>query len=210
MSQFLSVTLLALMALGDAMPTSPAPPAPTGSVFPGFDIVSSWANLAPWKEVDSFSVPKGVPRGCELSQAHVLHRHAQRYPTSFKLDGGGIDKFSEKLANYSRVHNTTEIASGPLSFLNDWDYLMGKDTLLPTGAATEATSGANVWSKYGRFLYRAGAGEERWNESLNVYPNGTERPKPIFRTTGQARILESARWWLSMLSVCLSDLINAN
>ncbi|PLB51621.1 multiple inositol polyphosphate phosphatase [Aspergillus steynii IBT 23096] len=199
MSLLSSSVVLGLLAVGNAMPASPASaPAPTGSVFPsGFDIVSSWANLAPLKEPSGFNVSKGVPRGCELSQAHVLHRHAQRYPTSFKLDGGGIDKFSEKLANYSRAHNTTDIASGPLSFLNDWDYLLGKDTLLPTGAATEATSGANVWSKYGRFLYRAGPGVERWNESLNVYPNGTDRPKPIFRTTTQGRILESARWWLS-------------
>ncbi|KAK1144941.1 hypothetical protein N8T08_004656 [Aspergillus melleus] len=211
MSPFLSSSVkalaLALLAIGStAIPTPiPSPstpaPAPTGSVFPsGFDIVSSWANLAPWKEVPSFAdLPKGVPRGCELSQAHVLHRHAQRYPTSFKLDGGGIDAFTQKLTNYSRLHNTTEIASGPLRFLNDWVDLLGKDTLLPTGAATEASSGARIWSKYGRYLYRAveEPGVERWNASLNVWPNGTVRAKPAFRTTGQGRILESARWWLS-------------
>ncbi|KAI9045878.1 histidine phosphatase family protein [Aspergillus affinis] len=211
MSPFLSssvpLSALALFAISStAIPTpSPVnPAAPTGLTFPsGFDIVSSWANLAPWSEVPSFNnISKGVPRGCELSQAHVLHRHAQRYPTSFKLDGGGIDAFNEKLSNYSRAHNTTEIASGPLRFLNDWVDLVGKDTLLPTGAATEASSGARIWSRYGRFLYRGGSngpepGVERWNSSLNVYPNGTERPKPIFRTTTQGRILESARWWLS-------------
>ncbi|KAA8645390.1 hypothetical protein EYZ11_000437 [Aspergillus tanneri] len=202
MHQFLSssVAALAILALGgNASPvSSSAPPAPTGTVFPsGFDITSSWANLSPWKEPQGFNVSKGVPRGCELSQAHVLHRHAQRYPTSFRLDGGGIDAFSQKLGNYSSQHNTRDIGKGPLSFLNDWDDLLGKDTLLPKGAATEATSGANIWSKYGRFLYRAGSGVERWNSSLNVYPDGTERPKPIFRTTTQGRILESARWWLS-------------
>lgn len=75
---------------------------------------------------------------------------------------------------------------------------MGTEALLPTGAATEATSGAFHWSRYGRVLYDAPAGMADWSNELNVFPNGTRRSKPMFRTTSQARILESARWWLSM------------
>lgn len=77
---------------------------------------------------------------------------------------------------------------------------MGEDELLGSGAATEATSGADAWGRYGRLLYRAGAGVAGWSEELNVLGNGTRRAKPVFRTTSQVRILESARWWLSMFS----------
>lgn len=195
------VGLLAVLDPVSAHPTSSAAAAdPTGTTFPsGFDITRSWGNLSPYQDAPGFSEPKGMPRGCELSQVHVLHRHAQRYPTDSDLDGGGMEAFAKKLKNYEQKHQTSKIGRGPLSFLNDWEYLLGEDLLLPTGAATEATSGANIWSRYGRLLYHAGRGQAAWDESLNVFPNGTARPKPVFRTTDQARILESARWWLSML-----------
>lgn len=107
-----------------------------------------------------------------------------------------MEAFAQKVKNYSKLHDG-RVGKGPLDFLNQWEYMLGEDTLQVTGAATEATSGARIWAKYGRLLYRAGPGVAAWDSSLNVYPNGTARPKPIFRTTSQARILESARWWLS-------------
>ncbi|PIG82962.1 phytase [Aspergillus arachidicola] len=204
MQQLLQSTaaLLAFQAVvGDAAPTSSssaAAPGPTGASYPsGFDMSTSWGNLSPYKDQPGFEVPNGVPRGCELSQVHVLHRHAQRYPTSWKLDGGVIEDFAQKLKNYTKRHDNATVGKGALSFLNEWEYVLGEDLLLVSGAATEATSGANVWSKYGRALYHAPVGVASYDSSLNVYSNGTERPKPIFRTTDQARILESARWWLS-------------
>ncbi|KAL4902043.1 hypothetical protein BDW74DRAFT_158959 [Aspergillus multicolor] len=191
---------LTAASFATAIPHSSSAPAsaPTGSSYAsGFEMTRSWANLSPYKDADSFGVPKGVPRRCELSQVHVLHRHAERYPTDYPLDGEGMQDFAAKLANFSKAHGG-KVASGPLSFLNDWKYLLGSDTLMETGAATEATSGANFWIKYGRLLYRPDRDHvAAWDESLNVYPNGTARPKPVFRTTSQARILESARWWLS-------------
>ncbi|KAI9927228.1 hypothetical protein ASPWEDRAFT_165747 [Aspergillus wentii DTO 134E9] len=178
--------------------SSSAAAAPTGDVFPsGFDMTRSWANLSPYKDADSFSLPKGVPQGCELSQVHVLHRHAQRYPTDYPLDGEGMKDFGSKVANYSKAHGGAQIGRGPLSFLDRWTYALGVDELMETGASTEATAGANFWNKYGRLLYRAGPSTPAWDEKLNKFTNGTERPKPVFRTASQARILESARWWLS-------------
>lgn len=174
--------------------------APTGAKYASnFDITTSWGNLSPYADSPGFGVSNGVPRGCELTQVHILHRHAQRYPTASDLDGLGMQKFAQKLKNYTEQHPHRALARGPLAFMNDWEYMMGEDTLLGSGAATEATSGADAWGRYGRLLYRAGAGVMRWSEGLNVYPNGTRRAKPVFRTTSQARILESARWWLSML-----------
>ncbi|KAJ5669064.1 hypothetical protein N7462_010134 [Penicillium macrosclerotiorum] len=188
------------LATAAAAASSLAPAsAPTGASYAsGFDMTRSWANLSPYQDADSFGVPKGMPQGCELSQVHVLHRHAERYPTDYPLDGAGMQDFAAKLTNYSKAHAGKAVATGPLSFLNNWEYVIGEDTLMETGAATEATSGAHFWIKYGRLLYRPGHDNmAAWNSDLNVWPNGTARPKPVFRTTSQARILESARWWLS-------------
>ena len=189
----LHASLTAALSLSSAV----SPPAPTGDHYPtGFDITRSWANLSPYQDASSFGLPKGVPGECQLSQAHVLHRHAQRYPTEDALDGGVMVDFGQKVANYSKAHPGEKIGNGPLDFLDRWNYAIGQDTLLTKGAATEAMAGADFWDRYGRLLYRAGS-MAGWDESLNTFPNGTARPKPVFRTTSQARILESARWWLS-------------
>lgn len=173
-------------------------PAPTGTSYPsGFDMTKSWGNLSPYADAPGFGVPKGVPQGCELSQVHVLHRHAQRYPTVSKADALSTEAFASAVLNATKKHPNTKIGTGPLSFLNDWEYLLGTDLLLPSGAATEATSGAEFFSQYGRLLYRANRGEAGWNASMNVDADGKTRPKPTFRTTSYPRILESARWWLS-------------
>ena len=155
-------------------------------------MTKSWAQLTPYKDAD-WGVPKGAPAGgkCELSQVHILHRHAQRYPTSSPLDGTNIQAFIAKLKDSGD-------ATGPLAFLNSWEYVLGLDELMRSGASTEDTSGANFWLQYGRLLYRATPENVvAWDPALNVYPNGTARPKPVYRTTSQSRILESARWWLS-------------
>ncbi|PYH43653.1 putative phytase [Aspergillus saccharolyticus JOP 1030-1] len=188
----------ALPGTSSSSSSTPAAPAATGAALPaGFDITAYWGNLSPYHDAPGFNVSTGNPQGCELSQVHILHRHAQRYPTPYELDGESMEAFAQKLQNYRLQHPNETLGTGPLEFLNEWKYLMGEDLLLPSGAATEATSGANFWNKYGRPLFRAPAGLADWDASLNVFPNGTQRPKPIFRTTGQARILESARWWLS-------------
>lgn len=199
-----STAVLAMLAVAEGLPTasssslSASAHAPTGTAYPdGFDMETSWGNLSPYKSPSGFGLPKGVPKGCELSQTHVLHRHAQRYPTGSRMDGESMELFSQKLANYTSSHKGTPVGNGPLEFLNHWEYLLGEELLLETGAATEDTSGADFWTTHGRLLYRAGPNVSVWDESLNVFPNGTARRKPVFRTTSMSRILESARWWLS-------------
>ncbi|KAJ5904429.1 histidine phosphatase superfamily [Penicillium tannophilum] len=183
-----------LFTPGKDCSSGPAP-APTGAKFEsGFDMMKSWGHLSPYKDAD-WGVPNGVPQGgrSELSQVHVLHRHAQRNPINMPMDGQIIQPFIAKL-------NGNTSATGPLEFLNDWQYVLGSgaEELTVSGASTEATSGARFWLQYGRLLYRATPENLiAWNRSLNVFHNGTARPQPLFRTTDQSRILESARWWLS-------------
>lgn len=201
----LATALVGLDPAVAASSSSAGASAPTGATYASkFDITTSWGNLSPYADSPGFNVPNGVPHGCELTQMHILHRHAQRYPTPYDLDGLGMQKFAQKLKNYTARHPHRTLARGPLAFLNDWEYMMGEDELLGSGAATEATSGADAWGRYGRLLYRAGAGVAGWSDGLNVFGNGTRRAKPVFRTTSQARILESARWWLSRLHSCVS------
>ncbi|GKZ84075.1 hypothetical protein AnigIFM56816_009394 [Aspergillus niger] len=184
----LTTALLCLLTLTTATNTTTTTP---------FNLHSTWGNLSPYTSSPGFGIPPGTPKTCQLTQAHILHRHAQRYPTSYLLDADSMESFAQKLKNYTLAHPNSTLATGPLSFLNNWRYLMGTEALLPTGAATEATSGAFHWSRYGRVLYDAPAGMADWSNELNMFPNGTRRSKPMFRTTSQARILESARWWLS-------------
>ncbi|GMF76971.1 unnamed protein product [Aspergillus oryzae] len=189
------IVLSALLAFIRDAPSSSSS-ATSAGYSPHFDITNGWANLSPYKEADGFGVPKGVPRGCELSQVHILHRHAERYPESSRFDGEGMETFNRKLKSYSSEHNVS-VGIGPLAFLKNWKYLLGRDILLATGTATEAVSGAEIWSKYGRMVYRAPPGMAVWDPELNVYPNGTRRAKPTFRSTNKQRVLESAKWWLS-------------
>ncbi|KAJ5730843.1 uncharacterized protein N7483_005351 [Penicillium malachiteum] len=171
---------------------------PTGTSYPdGFDMKTSWGNLSPYKDADRFNVTKGFPTQCELSQVHVLHRHAERYPGETIGDGLNMTIFANKLAEYAKKNPKSKVATGPLEFLNSWEDTLGYNDLLPTGAGTEVSAGAGFWSQYGRLLYRAEGAQANWNNSLNVWPNGTARAKPTFRTTSYPRILESALWWLS-------------
>lgn len=68
------------------------------------------------------------------------------------------------------------------------------DTGLLTGigAATEVTSGASFWNRYGRILYNATVGQTAYNAS---YANGTARPPVVIRTTSQSRIENSQINW---------------
>lgn len=161
----------------------------------GFETTTSWGSLSPYRENNGFDVSKGSPRGCELSQVHVLQRHAQRYPENSPLSGDVMEAFDKKLTQYRHDNPNASVGRGPLSFLDRWQYRLGRNDLLVTGAAAEAAVGADIWSKYGRVLYRAPSRVPAWEPWMNVYPNGTERPKPIFRATNSSRIVQSARWW---------------
>lgn len=80
-----------------------------------------------------------------------------------------------------------------MTFLNTYSYRI-QDTGLLTGigAATEFSLGVSFWNKYGRTLYNASVAQLAYNAS---FPNGTARPKPVLRTTGQSRIENSLINW---------------
>jgi hypothetical protein len=117
----------------------------------------------------------------------ALQRHAQRFPASGFDDGGNDESFAAKVANWTQGG-----FKGPLSFLNTYKYIMDESYLTNIGANTEFASGVAFWNKYGRLLFNASAGQLAYNAS---YPDGTPRPKPVLRTTGQSRIQNSQINW---------------
>lgn len=133
----------------------------------------------------------GVPDGCKLEQAHLLQRHAQRGPTSYFDDGINDERFVEKLTNFTSANNNNSF-TGPLAFLNDYEYFLPDGLLTGFGAITEFTAGVTFWNRYGRILFDAVPGQIAYNAS---FTNGTARPKPLLRTTSQARMENTEINW---------------
>lgn len=108
-----------------------------------------------------------VPPGANISQAHVIHRHGSRYPTT----SSGAKEWAEKIRKHSHEF------SGRLAFLKDWKYLLGLERLTANGRLELFKSGVLHNYNYGK-LY-----------------NETERL--VARTTTEYRMLESAENFLA-------------
>lgn len=96
-----------------------------------------------------------------------------------------------KVANFTAANAGAKF-TGPLAFLNSYEYLLSRGYLTGTGAATEFNAGVTFWNRYGRILYNATAGQLAYNATA---VNGTARRKPVLRTTGQSRIENSEINW---------------
>lgn len=153
-----------------------------------------WGQISPYRDnADNyFGVNDvGLPDGCQIEQVHSLQRHANRFPTSYQDDGINDETFAAKVLNFTTA-NPSNPFTGPLAFLNSYEYTMDESLLTGLGAATEFSSGVAFWNRYGRTLYNAAVGQVSYNAS---YSNGTARPKPLLRTTSQSRIQNSQINW---------------
>lgn len=174
--------------------------APTGFSYPsGFDITNNWGSLSPYFDSGSplGSMPaerqvgsaiKGIPQQCSLDQVHVLHRHAERYPTPGI--GGKMEAFAAK------VKKMKEPPAKVFSWLDSWEYKLKQQLLVASGVGTEFQSGADFWESHGQQLFNSTEqGYLLYHPSLNVDVNGTAKARPVFRATTQSRIQTSARAW---------------
>ena len=59
----------------------------------------------------------------------MLSRHGARYPT---LHHGAI-QLAERILNFTSKSDSKPAFSDELLFLNDWDYLLGNEILVPIG-----------------------------------------------------------------------------
>src|ERR1700753_4027087 len=90
-------------------------------------ISQHWGQISPYSDNDDryFGVQDiGLPDGCGIEQVHILHRHAQRFPTSFYDDGLNNENFGQKILNWTTA-NASKQFTGPLVFLNSYKYQMG-------------------------------------------------------------------------------------
>ncbi|KAH9484974.1 3-phytase A [Psilocybe cubensis] len=138
-----------------------------------FDVLVHLGNLSPFQSVPSsaFGLPGAsplIPEGCDIVQAHLLHRHGARYPTA----DSGPPGFAAKV-NAAANSGSGFSAKGDLSFLNTWTYKLGGDILTPFGRSQLFNLGVGFRVKYGQLL--------KGFKNL-----------PVFRTTSEARMLDSA------------------
>lgn len=159
------------------------------------DIISQyWGQLSPYRDNDenAFGVENvGLPDGCQIEQVHSLQRHAQRFPGGSFDDGLNDEAFADKLYKFTKGSPSAGF-TGPLTFLNTYEYILGEQYLTGVGANTEFLSGVTFWNRYGRTLYSAVPEQLQYN---STYPNLKPRPKPVLRTTSQSRIENSQINW---------------
>ncbi|CAK7211407.1 hypothetical protein SCUCBS95973_001104 [Sporothrix curviconia] len=131
----------------------------------GDSIFRHMGYLSPYQPAPGFGVQEyALPPGAEVVQLQMLSRHGSRYPTS----GANVVGLGKKLAEAKGKFK----ASGPLEFLQDWEYRLGHEILVPKGRQELYDSGVLHSYMYGS-LYN---------------PNS----KIIVRTTTQDRMLKSA------------------
>ncbi|PKI84633.1 hypothetical protein MVES1_001878 [Malassezia vespertilionis] len=140
------------------------------------DIFRNLGQVSPYHIADDLfpetNKYRSVPDNCEIKQVHLLSRHGARYPTGSKE--GGQYKFGQKVAKARQSGDFK--AEGDLSFLNSWNYSLGSEVLVHTGAQELFDSGVKAYLDYAKLL------------------DGYEH-KPVIRTTSQSRMLDSARYW---------------
>lgn len=146
------------------------------SLYGSFNPFLHMGPLTPYRSSDGWGVDDVkhhvLPQGCHIEQVHYLSRHGSRYPTSWSPAG----KIKDILAQKPRPTFT-----GPLAFLNKYEYRLGKELLVPLGRQQLYDEGAAAVIKYGRLIFADVA------EFGNIFA----------RAGSQHRIVDSARNWLA-------------
>ncbi|CAO1626521.1 unnamed protein product [Sympodiomycopsis kandeliae] len=163
----------------DSRPMPPNFPVETRlpeSLYGSFDPFLHMGPLTPYRSSDGWGVDDTqyhiVPETCQIEQVHYLSRHGSRYPTS----GSPANKIKDFLAQQPKPQFT-----GPLAFLNNYQYRLGKEILVPLGRQQLYDEGIQAVIKYGRLIYADIA------EFGNIFA----------RAGSQHRIVESGRNWLA-------------
>ena len=102
----------------------------------------------------------------------MVHRHGSRYP---EFSGRAAERTLGKKIMDAKGNFT---ARGPVEFLNDWQFLLGAEILVPMGKQELFASGTLHYYQYG-----------------HLYPNNGS--KIIARSTTQRRMVESAEYFLA-------------
>ncbi|KAK1834818.1 putative acid phosphatase [Podospora conica] len=138
----------------------------------GRGIFEMMGYLSPYVPSPGFGIDEyPLPDGAEIVQVQMLSRHGARYPTT----GSNVAEF------WGRIDAAREGGKlrfgGVLEFMNEWEYGLGVEILVPKGRQELFDSGVLHAYMYSR-LYNP-------------------RSKIIARTTTQDRMLKSAEYFLA-------------
>lgn len=142
-----------------------------------FDVTRNWGVLTPYRSAPAILEGSSPlpPQGCSIDAINVVHRHGARYPTPDANPAVFAANLTESISN----SDTAVEFNGELEFLADWTYGLGGAILTPIGRTEESDSGSSFRTKYGYLL------------------NKITKHKPIFRTTTQDRMYNSAIEFIS-------------
>ncbi|SJX64807.1 related to 3-phytase A precursor [Sporisorium reilianum f. sp. reilianum] len=115
---------------------------------------------------------------CQLTQAHMLHRHGARYPTAH----GPPDVLRDFLAQ-----NPSLRYSGSLAFLNSYKFGVGEELLTPVGRGQLYDSGVKAALLYGKLVADDFAERDAHGKAKTLFA----------RAGSQQRIVDSGLAWLS-------------
>ena len=145
-------------------------------------ISTFWSRLSSYKanHNDAFGIQNtGLPDGCQVEQAHVLHRNGERLPSE--------DEFQLMTTFATQVTALKGTFTGPLSYLNAWSLQLASGGLLAEGVSNEFTSGTSFWTNYGRLLFNAAPNQP--------FYNGTGFNKPVLRSPDTDYLIGSTESW---------------
>lgn len=115
----LSATVLSVLALSlstiDALPIQQFTLKPySQEALDQYNILRFLGTASPYVANPGYGIERDPPSQCKVTQANLLARHGERYPT----DSAG----EEMIENLSIIRNRTDKIEGPLAFLQDYDY----------------------------------------------------------------------------------------
>ncbi|EST09309.1 Histidine phosphatase superfamily, clade-2 [Kalmanozyma brasiliensis GHG001] len=173
-------------------PTQTVGSSPMQTTIPGFQDASfkpfeHMGPLTPYISSSGWGVDDakyaGTPttssgKTCQLTQAHMLHRHGARYPTAH----GPPDVLRDFLRQNPNLRY-----SGSLSFLNSYKFGVGEELLTPVGRGQLYDSGVKAALLYGKLVA----------DDL-AETDANKKPKTLFARAGsQQRIVDSGLAWLN-------------
>jgi hypothetical protein len=138
-------------------------------------IISNEGQYSPYFSVPS-DVSPDIPRGCSITFAQVLSRHGARDPTSSKTVAYN--------ATIQKIQSSVQKYSGKYAFLKDYEYTLGADRLTTFGEEQLMRSGIQFYRRYEALAHEV---------------------VPFVRSSGQDRVIESARCWNQGFSAAKVD-----
>ncbi|KZT57063.1 phytase [Calocera cornea HHB12733] len=131
------------------------------------DITHFWGQYSPYYAVPS-DIPSDVPATCNITFVQLLSRHGSRDPTASKTAQYNVTIAKIK----SKV--PASAYTGQYAFLNTYNYTLGADDLTLFGQQEMINSGVAFFERYSELA---------------------KSVTPFVRSSGEARVVESATNW---------------